>query len=84
MKDCRIFGKVCVHCSEQDKHQLTLCPKNFKQGEDQIKPAKTTTESTKCGIIAIGEKVLVTMKGENKTVATKAFFDTESTQTSGT
>ena len=54
-----------------------------------MRPAKTTTEGTKSGIIPIGEKVvmqtaLITMEGENKTVTKKAIFDTGRRQTSGT
>ena len=34
VKDCRVTGKVCLHCGEKDKHHRTLCPKKFKNKEE--------------------------------------------------
>ena len=34
VKDCRLTGKVCVHCGENNKHHRTLCPKKFKSKEE--------------------------------------------------
>ena len=34
VKDCRVTGKVCVHCSKKDKHNHTLCSKKFKNKEE--------------------------------------------------
>ena len=84
MKDCRVNGKMCVHCGEKDKHYRTLCPKKFKQNEDQQRT--TATDSTESGMVAIGEKVvmqtaMVTMQGENRTATARALFYTGSTRT---
>ena len=34
VKDCRLTGKVCVHCGEKDKHHCTLCPKKYINKEE--------------------------------------------------
>ena len=70
-----------MHCGKKDKHHGSLSPKKLKKGEDQIKPAKTTTEGTESGMIAIGKKVAmqtapVTLNDENKAVTTRALFGT--------
>ena len=33
-KDCRLTGKVCVHCGEKNKHHRTPCPKKLKNKEE--------------------------------------------------
>ena len=35
--ECKVQGKICVHCWEQDKHHRNLCPKKISQDEDQKK-----------------------------------------------
>ena len=34
VKDCRVTGKVCIHCGKKDKLHHTLCPKKFKNKEE--------------------------------------------------
>ena len=34
VKDCRLTGKVCVRCGENNKHHRTLCPIKFKSKEE--------------------------------------------------
>ena len=34
VKDCRVTGKVCIHCGKKDKLHRTLCPKKFKNKEE--------------------------------------------------
>ena len=53
----------------------TLCPKKFKQGEDQVKFVKASTEGTESDMIVIGENVvmqtvLVSMKDGRKSYRT--------------
>ena len=43
MKDCKMSGKICIHCSKKNKHS------RFQQGEDQMKPVNKTTEGTEVG-----------------------------------
>ena len=85
IKDCKVLGKVCVHCGEKDKHHRTLCPKKFKQQEDSNTNTSEENE-TESGMVAIGETVimktaLVTMKSNNVTATSRAFFDSGSSRT---
>jgi len=54
-----------------------LCPKKFKQNEDQQKT--TATGNTESGMVAIGEKIvmqtaLVTMQGDDRTATARALL----------
>ena len=85
MKDCRVTGKICVHCGEKDKHHRTLCPRKFLQVDDEQRKKKEM-HGPESELVAIGENVvmqtaLVTMKGDNKTNTSRALFDTGSTRT---
>jgi len=44
MKDCKVTGKLCVHCGERDKHHRSLCPKKFSR-EATRKPSNSTLMS---------------------------------------
>ena len=58
IKDCKVWGKICVHCGEKFKHHPTLCPKKFKQLGD----SKTNTSDenkTESGMMANGETVIM-------------------------
>ena len=71
MKDCRVTGKICVHCGEKDKHHRTLCPRKFLQVDEEQRKKKEM-HGPESELVAIGENVvmqtaLVTMKGDNKT-----------------
>ena len=35
IRECKVEGKIRVHCGEKDKHHRSLCPKKFNQDEDQ-------------------------------------------------
>ena len=83
VRECKLQGKMCVHCGEKDKHHRTLCPKKFNQDEDQKNDTSTleSNDDTESGMIAIGEKVimqtaLMTIKGNESIVTTRALFDT--------
>ena len=85
MKDCRVTGKICVHCGEKDKHHRTLCPRKFLQVDDEQRKKKEM-HGPESELVAIGENVvmqtaLVTIKGDNKTNTSRALFDTGSTRT---
>ena len=87
VRECKVQGKTCVHCGEKDKHHRTLCPKKFNQDEDQENDTSMpeSNDDTESGMIAIGEKVimqtaLMTIKGNDSIVTTRALFDTGGTR----
>ena len=60
--ECKVQGKICVHCWEQDKHHRNLCPKKISQDEDKKKNDTSTLENnddTESGRTAIREKVII-------------------------
>ena len=87
VRECKVQGKICVHCGEKDKHHRTLCPKKFNQDEDQKNDTSTleSNDDTESGMIAIGEKVimqtaLMAIKGNDSIVTTRALFNTGNTR----
>ena len=87
VRECKVQGKICVHCGEKDKHHRSLCPKKFNQDDDQKNDTSTleSNDDTESGMIAIGEKVimqtaLMTIKGNDSTFTTRALFNTGSTR----
>ena len=87
VRKCKVQGKTCVHCGEKDKHHRTLCPKKFNQDEDQENDTSTSesNDDTESRMIAIREKVimqtaLMTIKGNDSIVTTRALFDIGSTR----
>ena len=78
-------GKICAHCGEKDKHHRTLCPKKFNQDEKNDTSTLESNDDTESGMIAIGRKMimqtaLMTIKGNDSIVTTRALFDTGSTR----
>ena len=37
VRECKVQGKICVHCGEKDKYHRTLCTEKFNQDEDKKK-----------------------------------------------
>ena len=76
VRECKVQGKICVHCGEKDKHHRTLCPKKVNQDKDKKNDTSTleSNDDTESGMIATGEKVIIqtalmTAKG-NDSIAT--------------
>ena len=78
VKDCRLTGKVCVHCGEKDKHHRTLCPKNFKNKEETTtNNAVVTNDVLSKEAIPNGETVM--LKVGKHVVMQNALVETTST-----
>ena len=76
VRECKVQGKICVHCGEKDKHHRTLCPKKVNQDKDKKNDTSTLESNgdTESGMIATGENVIIqtalmTAKG-NDSIAT--------------
>ena len=82
IKDCKVSGKLCVHCGEKDQHHRTLCPRKFKISETPT----TVEDNTESEMVAVGETVImktatVTVNGSNTSATTRAFLDCGSSRT---
>ena len=87
VRECKIQGKICVHCGEKGKHHRSLCPTKFNQDDGQKSDTSTleSNDDTESGMTAIGEKVimqtaLMTIKGNDSIDTTRALFDTGRTR----
>ena len=86
IKDCKVTGKLCVHCGEKDRHHRTLCPKKFSQTEPSTTTTVAAEADTETGLVAAGETVImktamVTVNGNKTNTKTRAFFDSGSSRT---
>ena len=61
VRECKVQGKIWVHCGEKGKYYCTLCPKKFNQDEDKKNDTSTleSNDDTESGMIVIGEKVIM-------------------------
>ena len=96
VKDCRLTGKVCVHCGEKDKHHRTLCPKKFKNKEETTTNnailsnnvlSKEAIPNEERAMLAAGEHVIIqtalveaTSTDQMLSEVTRVLMDTGSSQ----
>ena len=93
VKDCRLTGKVCVHCGKKGKHHRSLCPKNKEETatnnvivtndvlSKEAIPDKETTMLA--GEHAVMQTALVeaTLTDQMLSEVTRVLMDTGSSQT---
>ena len=93
VKDCRLTGKVCIHCGKKGKHHRSLCPKNKEETatnnvivtndvlSKEAIPDKETTMLA--GEHAVMQTALVeaTLTDQMLSEVTRVLMDTGSSQT---